>query len=335
MHPLEAFEHSSAVLTAFEMLCRIIGARAARSKPRVAFVGYDLFLLEHIEAMQDFVDCVVPDGGSANWRLRWNLFEGPSNCPERPSLPLDQLEPENFDAIFVVAPDLFAEERLFSKTRDRFPGAWVVSLGFVFRSFLRGLARINTTTHYSCLNSRKSAAAIMAMLLCPRRGCILECGTFRGGTSILMGHVLESSGDPRQVCAFDTFEGLPPPQDIDGNTPFVAGMFTETSREAVAGALAANGLLGRVSLHEGMFQDTLSRVLASKTEVSFALVDCDQFGGTSLALGEIIPHLLEGGLVLVDDYCERGVGIAVESQRKRHGLKCSGISFGLAMLFGI
>ena len=45
------------------------------------------------------------------------------------------------------------------------------------------------------------------------KGAIVECGTWRGGMSAGM---VETGGPKRRYYFFDSFEGLPPVQDIDG-----------------------------------------------------------------------------------------------------------------------
>ena len=48
-------------------------------------------------------------------------------------------------------------------------------------------------------------------------GDFVECGVWRGGASFLMGELLRQAGvNDRKVWLFDSFEGLPPPEGIDG-----------------------------------------------------------------------------------------------------------------------
>src|SRR5437660_5387088 len=48
-------------------------------------------------------------------------------------------------------------------------------------------------------------------------GDFVECGVWRGGASFLMAEVLRQAGvSDRKVWLFDSFEGLRPPEEIDG-----------------------------------------------------------------------------------------------------------------------
>src|ERR1700736_3521338 len=44
-------------------------------------------------------------------------------------------------------------------------------------------------------------------------GCVIECGVWRGGMSAGLADVL---GPDREYFLFDSFEGLPPAEEIDG-----------------------------------------------------------------------------------------------------------------------
>jgi O-methyltransferase len=48
-------------------------------------------------------------------------------------------------------------------------------------------------------------------------GDFVECGAWRGGAGFLMADLLRQAGvGHRKVWLFDSYEGLPPPQPIDG-----------------------------------------------------------------------------------------------------------------------
>src|SRR5438067_697801 len=60
---------------------------------------------------------------------------------------------------------------------------------------------------------------VYAASVCGIPGAFVECGTWRGGSSFLMASILKRAGESsRKVWMFDSFEGLPPPQEIDGPT---------------------------------------------------------------------------------------------------------------------
>src|SRR5688572_12988550 len=48
-------------------------------------------------------------------------------------------------------------------------------------------------------------------------GALVECGAWRGGASFLMALILRQAGArDRKVWMFDSFEGIQPPEEIDG-----------------------------------------------------------------------------------------------------------------------
>src|SRR5215210_2863324 len=48
-------------------------------------------------------------------------------------------------------------------------------------------------------------------------GALVECGAWRGGASFLMAEILRRAGArDRMVWLLDSFEGIQPPQEIDG-----------------------------------------------------------------------------------------------------------------------
>ncbi len=47
-------------------------------------------------------------------------------------------------------------------------------------------------------------------------GDVVECGVWRGGASFLMADVLRRLGDERTVWMFDSYEGMPPVEPVDG-----------------------------------------------------------------------------------------------------------------------
>src|SRR5436190_23874137 len=61
------------------------------------------------------------------------------------------------------------------------------------------------------------ARQVRAVLEFRISGDLVECGVWRGGAAFLMADLLRQAGvRDRKVWLFDSFEGLPPPQEIDG-----------------------------------------------------------------------------------------------------------------------
>jgi O-methyltransferase len=156
-------------------------------------------------------------------------------------------------------------------------------------------------------------------------GDLLEAGTWRGGSAILMRGVLEAYGDAgRRVWVADSFQGVPPP-DAE-RYPADAGDTHHTwdelavPVERVRANFAKYGLLDdRVRFLEGWFKDTLPG--APIDQLAVLRIDGDLYESTLDALRPLYPKVAPGGFVVVDDYgCVPGCKQAVEEYRDEHGI---------------
>lgn len=137
-------------------------------------------------------------------------------------------------------------------------------------------------------------------------GCVAECGVWRGGMSAGMAEVL---GPKRQYFLFDSFEGLPPAQEIDGEAAVAWQTNTESStyyNNCTAGedeAAAAMKLAGVNSfkLIKGWFNETLPRFIPP-CEIAILRLDGDWYDSTRLCLENLYPRVAPGGVVIIDDY---------------------------------
>ena len=104
---------------------------------------------------------------------------------------------------------------------------------------------------------------------------------------------------------FDSFQGLPAPEGVDEGAPWTAGDYA-VSREQVEGYLREfDADTSRISLHEGFFSDELFQALEGKCEfgrASLVYVDCDLYSSTVPVLRFIRERLVDGTIVLFDDY---------------------------------
>jgi O-methyltransferase len=156
-------------------------------------------------------------------------------------------------------------------------------------------------------------------------GDLLEAGTWRGGSAILMRGVLEAYGDPsRRVWVADSFQGVPPPDPE--RYPADAGDTHHTwdqlavPVERVRANFAKYGLLDdRVRFLEGWFKDTLPA--APIEQLAVLRIDGDLYESTLDALRPLYPKVAPGGFVVVDDYgWVPGCKQAVEDFRTEHGI---------------
>ncbi len=147
-------------------------------------------------------------------------------------------------------------------------------------------------------------------------GCIVECGVWRGG---MIAGIAELLGPQRPYILFDSFEGLPPAQAIDGPGALAWQADREgpayydncsAPLEAAETAMEMSGA-HNVELVRGWFRDTLP-AYTPPAPVALLRLDGDWYESTILSLTHLYPHMARRGLILVDDYytwdgCSRAV----------------------------
>jgi O-methyltransferase len=149
----------------------------------------------------------------------------------------------------------------------------------------------------------------------PASGCIVECGVWRGGMSAGMADVVPG----RLHLLFDSFEGLPPAQDIDGetavswqkNTSSVSYYDNCRAERSYAERAMRMSAAKRFKLVEGWFRDTLVG-FTPEEPIAVLRLDGDWYESTMQCLTALYPHVVPGGLIIIDDYftwdgCSRAV----------------------------
>ncbi len=172
---------------------------------------------------------------------------------------------------------------------------------------------------------RELAAAVVQVERDGLPGVLVEAGTARGGSAIVMA---SAKSVERPLKVYDVFGLIPPPGDRDGADGH-RRYATIASGEArgpggatyygyrddlyteVVDAFTRHGLpLGdhHVELVRGMFEDTLRL----DEPVALAHLDGDWYESTMTCLTRVAPLLTRGGRIVLDDYymwsgCRRAV----------------------------
>jgi hypothetical protein len=120
-------------------------------------------------------------------------------------------------------------------------------------------------------------------------GAVIEMGTFKGGSALL---IANASG--KTVHIFDSFQGLPEPQEIDMHNK---GDFSEP-RKTVEFLFNKYNL--NCKIHEGWVPDTFQDCNIEK--VAFAHIDMDLYQCTKDAIAFLKPIMVKGGIIIFDDY---------------------------------
>lgn len=128
-------------------------------------------------------------------------------------------------------------------------------------------------------------------------GTIVECGVWRGG---MIAGIAKTLGPQRDYWLFDSFEGLPEAQPIDGAK---AATLTGTCRADEHHAREAMQIAGITDYHivKGWFEDTLP---ATQFPDGIALLrlDGDWYDSTLTCLNYLFPQVNPNGIIIIDDY---------------------------------
>jgi Macrocin-O-methyltransferase (TylF) len=153
-------------------------------------------------------------------------------------------------------------------------------------------------------------------------GDLIEAGTWRGGSSILMRATLDALGaTDRTVWVADSFDGFPTSDDREG--PQLEQLteldYLAVPLDDVKANFARFGLAEGVRFVRGFFEETMPRLPDHRWAV--VRLDGDSYEATRTTLEALYPGLSVGGHLIVDDYgaleeCRH----AVDEFRARHAI---------------
>jgi hypothetical protein len=143
-------------------------------------------------------------------------------------------------------------------------------------------------------------------------GNFVECGCYRGGAGILMAHVLREAGvQDRKVWLFDSFEGLPEPEAIDGaaaleyaanadapeNYDNCRASFEETVR-----TIQDLGLAPYTECVKGWFDQTLPAHRERIGPIAVLRVDGNWHASVRCCLDTLYDQVVDDGFVIGHTY---------------------------------
>jgi O-methyltransferase len=123
-----------------------------------------------------------------------------------------------------------------------------------------------------------------------------ECGTYKGGSARLLAEVLRPR--PRPLRLFDTFSGF---ADITANDKpdklsyMYEGRMSYTDMEDVRSFVNADF----VEIYPGPIPTKF--IGLEESRIAFANLDVDLYQPTKDALGFILPRMVKGGIIIIDD----------------------------------
>jgi predicted O-methyltransferase YrrM len=186
-------------------------------------------------------------------------------------------------------------------------------------------AREEHLTYLKAEHLRALAAGVLDVEHARLPGLVVEAGTARGGSAIVMA---AAKAPERPMKVYDVFGMIPPPGDEDGPdvheryAKIAAGEaqgvggdtyygYRDDLYEEVTESFSRLGVPAaerNVELVRGLFEDTIDL----DEPVAFAHLDGDWYESTMTCLERIAPLLVPGGRIVLDDYymwsgCRRAV----------------------------
>lgn len=146
-------------------------------------------------------------------------------------------------------------------------------------------------------------------------GDIVECGVWRGG--MIAGFAFFSKYH-HHYYLFDSFEGLPAPKELDGKSAadWAAGKHPSTYWDNCRAEIEfASNIMSQTgkkhTIVKGWFNDTIPG-FQFQNKISILRLDGDWYDSTIICLKNLYPNVLQGGLIIIDDYytwdgCSRAV----------------------------
>jgi hypothetical protein len=146
-------------------------------------------------------------------------------------------------------------------------------------------------------------------------GCFVECGVWRGGSSMAAALTLIQEGDRgRELFLFDTFEGMTEPtaadRSIDGAT--AAALLKDPDQaddvrcyadvaDVRANLLSTGYPEDRLHFVKGAVETTIP-VSPALPPIALLRLDTDWYESTKHELLHLFPLLQPGGILILDDY---------------------------------
>ena len=138
------------------------------------------------------------------------------------------------------------------------------------------------------------------------QGDIVECGVGKGSSIAMFSYLVKEDREQRHIWGFDSFEGFPEPSEHDKSIRNPQkGEWNETSLPGVLAMLEEAGLdeywiNTQVTLVQGFLEDSLHKYRVR--DIAVLHLDVDLYDSYKVALDTLYPRVIEGGVVMFDEY---------------------------------
>lgn len=139
-------------------------------------------------------------------------------------------------------------------------------------------------------------------------GDVVECGIGQGHSLLQFALLVKDEMKGRKLWGFDSFEGFPEPSEEDRSPRNPRkGDWGDTSVRDVLDLLSDAGLdsqfiLSQVTLVRGFFEESLAKYRGSG--IALLHIDVDLYDSYLTVLEQFYPQVVQGGVVLFDEYLE-------------------------------
>lgn len=147
-------------------------------------------------------------------------------------------------------------------------------------------------------------------------GDFVECGVWKGGSSMLIAHTLKALGEHnRKIWMYDTYEGMSEPDEIDKDyTGKQASLQLKESDKAISHSVWCYSSLAEVKANmsltgysldhiifvEGKVEDTIPG--SKPAAISLLRLDTDWYSSTMHELVHLYSILNKNGVLIIDDF---------------------------------
>ena len=167
---------------------------------------------------------------------------------------------------------------------------------------------------YTMTSIERSYALYKSIEYVVRRGVpgdVVECGVWKGGSSMIAGASLIHFGDmSRKLYLYDTFLGMSEPTEEDGDIAqkkwrmmkrVTHNAWCYSSLDEVAHTLAGIKYPeNQIHFVKGKVEDTIPSTMPER--ISLLRLDTDWYASTLHELTHLFPRVSPGGVIIIDDY---------------------------------
>jgi hypothetical protein len=155
-------------------------------------------------------------------------------------------------------------------------------------------------------------------------GLVIECGSYRGATALLVAWLGWQNHLDQSVLLLDTFMGIPATSNFDLSRNCGEFLLQGDHVCTIRRQAEALGILDRIEIHQGLFTQTFATLQERNPKFAFVHIDANIYQGTWDACAFTLPRISPGGIVVFDDYngvCDLGARLAIDRYLAGSGLR--------------